>query len=155
MESPMIVFALRHADRKPDADDLSPAGVARAELLARMLAESGIRTAYTSDAIRTQRTIQPLQRKLGSGLEVVVVGTGGAGGIAGHVNEIVHKVRGLPDDAVAAIVGHTNTVGSVIEGLTGRTVEPIAEAQFDRLFVVSIPATGAATVAPLRYGDAT
>jgi phosphohistidine phosphatase SixA len=155
MESPMIVFALRHADRKPDADDLSPAGVARAELLARMLAESGIRTAYCSDAIRTQRTTDPLQRKLGSDLEVVVVGTGGAGGIADHVKEIVDKVKGLPDDAVAAIVGHTNTIGPIIKGLTGQTVAPIADQQFDRLFVLSIPATGAATVAPLRYGEAT
>jgi phosphohistidine phosphatase SixA len=155
MESPMIVFALRHADRKPDADDLSPAGVARAELLARMLAESGIRTAYCSDAIRTQRTIEPLQRKLGSDLEVVVVGTNAAGGIAGHVKAIVQKVKGLPDDAVAAIVGHTNTVGPILEGKTGRTVDPIADQQFDRLFVLSIPAAGAAAVAPLRYGQAT
>jgi phosphohistidine phosphatase SixA len=120
-----------------------------------MLAESGIRTAYCSDAIRTQRTTDPLQRKLGSELEVVVVGTGGAGGIADHVKAIVHKVKGLPDDAVAAIIGHTNTVGPVIEGLTGRTVEPIADQQFDRLFVLSIPAAGAATVAPMRYGQAT
>ena len=151
----MIVFALRHADRKPDADDLSPAGVARAELLARMLAESGIRTAYCSDAIRTQRTTDPLQQKLGAQLEVVVVGTGGAGGIADHVKEIVDKVKGLPDDAVAAIVGHTNTIGPIIKGLTGSTVAPIADQQFDRLFVLSIPAAGAATVAPLRYGEAT
>ncbi|HVQ67193.1 MAG TPA: histidine phosphatase family protein [Bradyrhizobium sp.] len=151
----MIVFALRHADRKPDADDLSPAGVARAELLARMLAESGIRTAYCSDAIRTQRTTDPLQRKLGSDLEVVVVETGSAGGIAGHVKAIVQKVKGLPDNAVAAIVGHTNTVGEIVKGLTGRTVAPIADQQFDRLFVLSIPAAGAATVAPLRYGEAT
>ena len=151
----MIVFALRHADRKPDADDLSPAGVARAELLARMLAESGIRTAYCSDAIRTQRTIEPLQQKLGAQLEVVVVATDGAGGIAGHVKAIVHKVKELPDDAVAAIVGHTNTVGEIVKGLTGQTVVPIVDQQFDRLFVLSIPATGAATVAPLRYGQAT
>jgi hypothetical protein len=71
------------------------------------------------------------------------------------VKAIVQKVKGLPDDAVAAIVGHTNTVGPVIEGLTGRTVEPIADQQFDRLFVLSIPAAGAATVAPMRYGQAT
>jgi 2,3-bisphosphoglycerate-dependent phosphoglycerate mutase len=156
MESPMIVFALRHADRKPDPeDDLSPAGIKRAELLARMLAESGIQTAFCSDAIRTQRTIQPLKQLLGAQLEVVVVATGGAGGIAGHVKAIVHEVKGLPDDAVAAIVGHTNTVGPIIEGLTGRTVEPIADQQFDRLFALSIPAAGAATVAPMRYGQAT
>jgi len=88
-------------------------------------------------------------------LKIVVVGTSGDGGIADHVKEIVQKVKGLPDDAVAAIVGHTNTVGPVIEGLTGRTVEPIADQQFDRLFVLSIPAAGAATVAPMRYGQAT
>ena len=84
-----------------------------------------------------------------------MVGTGGVGGIAGHVKEIVHKVKKLPDDAVAAIVGHTNTVGPIIKGLTGRKVTPIGEAQFDRLFVLSIPAAGAATVAPMRYGEAT
>ncbi len=153
----MIVFALRHADRKPDADDLSPAGIERAELLARMLAESGIRTAYCSDAIRTQRTIASLKQLLGAKLDVVAVGTGtgSASDIADHVRQIVHKVKGLPDDAVAAIVGHTNTVGPIIEGLTGHTVDPIAEAQFDKLFALSVPAAGAATVAPLRYGRAT
>ena len=84
-----------------------------------------------------------------------MVGTNAAGGIAGHVKAIVQKVKGLPDDAVAAIVGHTNTVGPIIKGLTGRTVDPIADQQFDRLFVLSIPAAGAAAVAPLRYGQAT
>ena len=88
----MIDFAIRHSDRKPDADDLSPAGVARAELLARMLAESGVRTAYCSDAIRTKRTIEPLQQKLGSGLKVVVVETSGAGGIAA-VRQAVRPVH--------------------------------------------------------------
>ena len=158
MESPMIVFALRHADRKPDPeDDLSPAGIKRAELLTRMLAESGIRTAYCSDAIRTQRTIAPLKQLLGAKLDVVVVrtGTGSAGDIADHVQKIVHKVKGLPDDAVAAIVGHTNTIGPIIEGLTGRMVDPIGDQQFDRLFALSIPAAGAATVVPMRYGQAT
>ena len=41
----MIVFALRHADRTA-GDDLSTAGQERAELLARMLVESGINGAF-------------------------------------------------------------------------------------------------------------
>jgi broad specificity phosphatase PhoE len=156
METPMIAFALRHADRKPDGN-LSPAGIERAQLLARMLAESGIRTAYCSDAIRTQQTILPLKQLLGAKLDLVVVGTGtgSASDIADHVQQVVHKVKGLPDDAVTAIVGHTNTVGKIIRGLTGRTVDPIADQEFDKLFALSIPATGAATVAPMRYGQAT
>lgn len=146
----MIVFLLRHADRKPE-DDLSPAGVIRANLLARMLAESGITRAYCSDAIRTRLTLKPLEKLLGAKLTVVPVATDGAGGIGGHVQQIVEKIKALPDDAVAAVVGHTNTVGPIIEGLTGRTIRPIAEHEFDKLFVVSRPAT----VAPMRYGEPT
>ena len=151
----MIVFALRHADRKPDADDLSPAGIERARLLARMLAESGIRTAYCSDAIRTRRTVEPLKELLGANLEVVVVATDGAGGIDGHVQHIVDRVKALPGNGVAAVVGHSNTVGPIVNGLTGRTIDPIGDYEFDKLFMLSIPAAGAATVAPLRYGQPT
>ena len=151
----MIVFALRHADRKPADDDLSPAGVERATLLARMLAESGIRTVYCSDAVRTQLTVAPLKKLLGAKLEVVVVPITAAGGVAAHVQHIVDAVKALPDDAVAAVVGHSNTVGPVVKGLTGRKIDPIADDEFDKLFVASIPAGGAATVAPLRYGQAT
>ena len=149
----MIVFALRHADRT-SADDLSPAGIERAKLLARMLKESGIRTAYCSDAIRTQRTMEPLKEMLSPNLQVVVVRTDGAGGIDGHVQEIVAKLKALPGDAVAAVVGHSNTVDRIIKGLTGREIEPIKEHEFDRLFVLSIPGAGTATVAPMRYGKA-
>jgi phosphohistidine phosphatase SixA len=62
----MIIFALRHADRTA-ADDLSPAGRERAELLARMLAETGVSIAYRSDAVRAARTLEPLEQKLGAG----------------------------------------------------------------------------------------
>ena len=152
----MIVFALRHADRKPAPDDdLSPAGVERATLLARMLTESGIRAAYCSDAVRTQLTVAPLKKLLGAKLEVVVVPTTAAGGVDAHVQHIVDAVKALPDDAVAAVVGHSNTVGPVVKGLTGRKIDPIADDEFDKLFVLSIPAAGASTVAPLRYGQAT
>jgi phosphohistidine phosphatase SixA len=153
----MIVFALRHADRKPDPEDaLTAAGNDRAKLLARMLAESGIQKAYCSDAVRTQLTVRPLTNLTGANLEVVVVPTNDAGGVEGHVQHIVHEVKALPGDAaVAAIVGHSNTVGPIIKGLTGRTIDPIDDDEFDKLYVLSIPATGASTVALLRYGQAT
>src|SRR5881275_2273062 len=61
----MIIFALRHADRTA-ADDLSPAGRERAELLARMLAETGVSIAYRSDAVRAARTLERLERAGGA-----------------------------------------------------------------------------------------
>jgi phosphohistidine phosphatase SixA len=150
----MIVFALRHADRKPAPDDdLTPAGIERARLLARMLADSGVRTAFCSDAKRTQLTVKPLQELPGANLEIVVVSTNAAGGIDAHVQQIVDKVKALPDDAIAAVVGHSNTVGPVVKGLTGRTIDPIADHEFDKLFVLSVPAGGGSTLVPLRYGQ--
>jgi phosphohistidine phosphatase SixA len=148
----MIVFALRHANRTPDpADDLTPAGVARAKLLARILGESGIRTAYCSSAIRTQRTMEPLQNLLGAQLKIVTVSTNAGD----HVQQIVDKVKALPRDAVAAVVGHSDTVGPIIEGLTGVTIGPIKAHEFDKLFVVSVAAGGMSSVALTRYGDPT
>jgi hypothetical protein len=60
-------------------------------------------------------------------------------------------VKALPADATAAIVSHSNTVGPIIKGLTGRSIDEIKEQEFDKLFVLSIAATGAATVTLLRY----
>jgi phosphohistidine phosphatase SixA len=54
----LIVIVLRHADRQPDpVDDLTPAGRERAELLARMLAESGVTAAFHSGAERARLTL--------------------------------------------------------------------------------------------------
>ena len=66
----MLIFALRHADRvSENIDALSDKGKVRAELLARMLAQSGIRNAYCSDAKRTQDTVAPLEGGAGRAVE--------------------------------------------------------------------------------------
>ena len=135
-------------------DDLSPAGIERAELLARMLAESGIRTAYCST--------RPVATHDGAIEGVAGAEAGDRGGSPtarrpdGHVQETVTRAKALPADAVAAVVGHSNTVGPIIKGLTGREIAKIEEHEFDKLFVLSIPGTGTgtATVAPMRYGKA-
>jgi phosphohistidine phosphatase SixA len=147
----MIIFVLRHADRMPEPDDAlkSPEGFKRAELLARMLAESGVRTAYRSDTIRTRDTLQPLKQALGAKLAVEVVPLG-ADGV--HEQHIIAAAKALPADATAVVIGHSDTAVTIIKGLTGQTVENIEG--FDKLFVLSIPAAGAASVTLLRYGPA-
>lgn len=150
----MIVFVLRHADRTP-ADALSAPGIKRAKLLARMLGESGVQTAWCSDALRAQATLQPLKKALGDKLAVKVVPIAGATGAEDHEQHIIAAVKQLPADATAAIVSHSNTVRPIIKGLTGQSVGSIDEQQFDKLFVLSIPAAGAATVTLLRYGEPT
>jgi phosphohistidine phosphatase SixA len=151
----MIAFVLRHADRKPEPQDaLSEKGLQRAELLARMLGDSGIRTAWCSDAKRAQATLQPLQAALGDKLKVTTVPIGD-NGPEQHQKTIIAAVQQLPADATAAIVSHSNTVGPIIQGLTGRTIGDIGQLQFDKLFVLSISAPGAGSVTLLRYGAPT
>jgi phosphohistidine phosphatase SixA len=150
----MIVFALRHADRT-SADDLSPAGEKRANLLARMLAESGVNIVYRSDAVRAARTVEPLKLRLGNALTVEEVGFPEPNGIVQHVATIVQSVRSQPTDAVVAVVSHSNTVGPILEGLGSEPVDPIADNEFDKLFVLFRGANAPPTLLMLRYGAAT
>jgi phosphohistidine phosphatase SixA len=145
----MLVFVLRHADREPDpVDELSPAGQERAELLARMLQDSGVSFAFHSDTARARRTLDPLKQKLGDALTVEEIA-------AVDVQRTVDAVRSLPADAVAAVVGHGNTVGAIVEGLGGEPMEPMDPSAFDQLFVLFTDVAGAVTLLRLRYGAAT
>jgi broad specificity phosphatase PhoE len=149
----MLVFALRHADRASEnVDALSNAGNVRAQLLARMLAQSGVKTAYCSDAKRTQDTIAPLKVLLGPQLTVDVFPVGD-NGIEGHVQAIVTAVRALPADSIAAVIGHSNTIDLIVNALTNKAIDPIGPNEFDKIFVLSIPASPSLTL--LRYGAPT
>lgn len=150
--TPTIVFVIRHADRKPDPeDDLTPAGILRARLLTRILAESGVQTVFCSSAERALKTIQPLKDLLGDRLEIVTVCVRSTT----HVQQVVDGVKALPENAVTAVVGHSDTVRLIIEGLSGRTIDKIASHEFDKLFVVSTASAGVSTVALTRYGEPT
>src|SRR5262245_11725518 len=150
----MIVFALRHADRT-SADDLSAAGRERAKLLARMLAESGVRIAYRSDAVRAARTLEPLKKKLGAKLTIEEVGFPGPDGIEFHIATIVQKIKALPADAVVAVVSHSNTVGPILKRLGAGTEPSIGDTEFDKLFVLARGTASPPTLAMLRYGAPT
>lgn len=150
----MLIFALRHADRASEnVDALSDAGKVRAKLLARMLAQSGIKNAYCSDAKRTQDTIAPLKALLGGELTVDVFPVGD-NGVDGHVQAIVTAVRALPADSTTAVIGHSNTIDLIIKAFTKKAIDPIGPNEFDKLFVLSIPAASP-SLTLLKYGAPT
>jgi phosphohistidine phosphatase SixA len=151
----MIIFALRHADRTSSGDDLSPAGRQRAELLGRMLAETGVSIAYRSDAVRAARTLEPLEQKLGAALTVEEVGFPGQNGVESHIAKIVERIQALPPDTVVAVVSHSNTVGPILERLGSRSAPEIKDTEFDKLFVLFRGNAGPSTLLKLRYGPAT
>lgn len=143
-EPARTVILVRHAERvgtMAGEEGISAAGRCRAEVLARMLADSGIRRIFTSEVQRTRETAEPLAKKLGLQPEAVV---------AKDVDALVQKLQAGAAGEVALVVGHSNTVPQIIERLGGGKVT-IADAEFDRLFVVTLTGAKDATVLGLRY----
>ena len=151
----MIVFVLRHADREL-TDALSEDGIKRAKLLARMLAESGVRTAFRSDTVRARDTLQPLNDMLGANLAVEPF-TWWKPPWAPRTTRSVSSTpcTQLPPDATAVVIGHTTTVGRTIKGLTGQTIGTIEDARSStNCSCCRFRRPAPATVTLLRYGAA-
>jgi broad specificity phosphatase PhoE len=139
------VILVRHAERAGGASPevgISEAGRCRAEVLAGMLADAGVRQIFTSEVGRTQQTAAPLAKKLNLTPEVV---------LAKEVDVLVAKLRSGPAGATVLVVGHSNTVPDIIQGLGGGAVAPIADGEYDRLFVVTLNGPNQATVVTLHY----
>jgi len=143
---------VRHAEKAlipVDNPGLSPAGQARAEELARQLVDAdvvaGIDAIYSTPYRRTMETAQPVADALE--LEIneydpseneVVLST------------ILKKHKGK----IVLVVGHSNTVPTLIYDLgASKKVPPIAELEYDNIYLISIPWFGKTKTIRLRYGE--
>jgi uncharacterized protein (TIGR02246 family) len=144
---PITVVIVRHAEKaaEPEGDPpLTEAGRERAAELARRLGGSGVVALYASDRRRTQETLGPLAERLG--LAPRIVPAADAAALAGEI--------GRHPGGVVVVAAHSNTIGPIIEALGGEPIPPIADGDFDDLFVVVVVAPGRARVLPLTYGAA-
>ncbi len=144
-EAPQTIILVRHAERaggmSPDVG-ISEAGQQRAEMLATMLADAGVRAIYTSEVARTQQTAQPLAKKLQ--LKPVVIP-------AKDVDGLIKRLRAGSGTGATLVVGHSNTVPDIIRRLGAGTLPPIADTEYDRLFIVTLTGPQQATVLTLHY----
>ncbi len=139
------VILVRHAERAGgmSADvGLSQAGRCRAEVLAKMLADTGVTRIYTSEVARTQQTAEPLAKRLGIVPEAIP---------AKDVDSLVAKLRAGASHGVALVVGHSNTLPQIVERLGGGAVPPIADNEYDRMFIVTLTGPNQAALLTLRY----
>jgi phosphohistidine phosphatase SixA len=143
---PTVVYLVRHAERAEDGTNdppISDAGEARARLLADMLRDAGIERVHSTDYKRTRVHGRTARRRLGLPLE-----TYEGGGLAALAERI--RVEG----GRHLVVGHSNTTPEAVAALRGEPGPPIAEMEYDRLYVVTLTADGASTVL-LRFGAPT
>lgn len=137
------MFVVRHAEKVEDGSrdpDLTAAGRARAARLARMLGDVGLTGVYSTDYRRTRETAEPTARA--AGLRVRIYDPG-------PTEALADRLRGRPGRYL--VVGHSNTVPDLVRALGGDPDPDMAEAGYDRLYVVLI-GPGGVTTLRLRYG---
>ncbi len=123
------IFIVRHAEKNPGPGkdpDLSDAGRARAELLARVLRDAGLTAIYVTEFKRTQQTAAPLAKALGIEAEKMA---------ARDATSLAAKLRGLAQGR-ALVVGHSNTIPDLIKALGLVDSIEMAESDYDNLFVI-------------------
>ena len=121
------IFMVRHAE-KADATtdpDLSQAGRARAEALAKMLKDANITAIYATEFKRTQQTAAPLAKYLGITVTILPAKNSAA---------LAAKLRASNGNSL--VVGHGNTIPGLINALGISERINITENDYDNLFVV-------------------
>lgn len=140
------VFVVRHAERASETDrdpDLSAAGQARAAALAETLADAGVVGVFATEYRRTQQTAAPLAARLG----VPVQRYDGA-----DPASIARTVRDRYSGVPVLLVGHSNTVRSLVRALGGTADGDLASHEYDDLYIVLIPPSGPVHTVHARYG---
>lgn len=121
------VYVIRHLERAPgDADpSLSARGAARAGQLAEVLAGANIKAVFATPTRRARETGEPLAKRLG-----LTVTTYNPRDVEALVAAV--KAAGGP----VLIVGHSNTVASLVARFGGAKPAELGESDYGTLFVV-------------------
>ena len=125
-----VVVIVRHAEKAASGGkdpDLSPAGRARAEALARILKDSGITAIFTSEFKRTQETAAPTATSAHVTPTVIA-----AKDTAGLVAKL-HQLNGN-----ALVVGHGDTILNIIKALGINSSINIPDADYSELLIVTL-----------------
>jgi broad specificity phosphatase PhoE len=125
-----VVVIVRHAEKAADGGsdpDLSSAGRARADALARILKDSGITGIFTTEFKRTQETAAPTATSVRVTPTVVA---------AKDTAALVAKLHQLNGNAL--VVGHGDTIPNLVKALGINVPVNIPDADYSELFVVTL-----------------
>jgi len=143
---------VRHAEKAGLSEDdpgLSVAGQRRASELARQLVDAdvaaGIDAIYSSPYRRTKETVQPIADALNLPINIYDPSDNEA-----VLETILKNHKGK----IILVVGHSNTLPTLIADLgASKLVPPIAENEYDNIYVIAIPWFGKTKTIRLRFGD--
>jgi len=142
-QSGRTIFLVRHAERVSSAANasLSPAGVKRSECLERTLQDSGIRQIFVSDVKATQETAAGLANTLKIKPSMVAVRD-----TSTLVRDVLYARSGN-----ALVVADRDTLPVIIPRLQAGTAQPVAENEYDRLYVITLVEGSGTPAVALHY----
>jgi broad specificity phosphatase PhoE len=125
-----VVVIVRHAEKAANGGkdpDLSLAGRARADALARILKDSDISAIFTSEFKRTQETAAPTVTSVHVAPIVVA---------AKDTAALVTKLHQLNGNAL--VVGHGDTIPNIIKALGIKSPISIPDEDYSELLIVTL-----------------
>ena len=145
------VIFIRHAEKdltQLDNPGLSDQGRVRVAELTRQLIDAdvvaGIDAIYSTSYRRNTETVQPLAKILK--LEINYYNPT-------ENEEVLENILDNHKGKIILVVAHSNTVPILIADLgASKNVPPIAEHEYDNIYIVSIPWFGKTKTIRLRYG---
>jgi broad specificity phosphatase PhoE len=148
---PATVVLVRHGEKAPaPAGDppLSAEGEARAEALARVLADAHVDAVITTELVRTRSTAAPLVRA--RGLTPIVVAAGRD--VKAHAQATAAAVRARPAGEVVLVVGHSNTLPAIVAALGGPAMPELCDQEYATLMVLELRSDGPARLIRASFG---
>lgn len=146
------VILVRHAEKAgPSGDvDLSAAGQARAQDLATALARFPVQGVFISEFRRTHQTAAPTVAALHVVPTVVPV----QNNVRTQAAATAAAIRALPAGSAALVVGHSNTVGLIIEALGGPKIDDLCDGEYATMLVLDLSTPAAPRLLRASYGAA-
>jgi broad specificity phosphatase PhoE len=138
------VILTRHAERGAGQDPpLLDIGFKRAGSLAHAVSAAGVNAIFVSEFLRTRQTADSAAILLGITPETVP---------AAAVDELVNRIKSDHKGEVVLVVGHSDTVPAIIQGLGISSPPAIGGNEFDNLFIVHRHKYGSVKLTHLKYG---
>ena len=150
-QSTTRIFVVRHADRE-SGDDLNQAGMVRSNELKRVLFNTGIDSIFSTNFVRTTKTVRPLADAMG--LPVLLYDSN---------PPLLQRIRSSSSGKTLLVAGHSNTVAQLIQSCGCRPpFMNIPDNQFDNLFLIILTrgtkkrrSGGSCQLLSMKYGAPT
>ena len=144
-DEPVVVYLVRHAEKAGDGTGDPPLAIAgriRVQTLKALLADVDLTHVHTTDWKRTRDTARPFARD--AGVELAIYDPR-------ELETLSADIKATPGHHLVA--GHSNTTPQLVAALGGDPLGPIAELEYDRLYILVIQPGGATVSTVLRFGE--